>query len=95
MSGSGAIRRHPTSGAVRAQPPLAGGRRYGRTKAAKTRRKIYDMAVAEKLLIQAFHYPFPAAEYVEKHGTGYRLTPARLEPDFERHLRWRRKDAAA
>ena len=49
-------------------------------KAAETRRKLYDMAVAEKLLIQAFHYPFPAAGYVEKDGNGYRLTPLAWNP---------------
>jgi glyoxylase-like metal-dependent hydrolase (beta-lactamase superfamily II) len=40
--------------------------------AEATRRKVYDMLVADKMLVQGFHYPFPAAGHVEKSGTGYR-----------------------
>lgn len=40
--------------------------------AEATRRKVYDMLVAEKMLVQGFHYPFPAAGHVEKSGSGYR-----------------------
>src|SRR5712672_4372711 len=40
--------------------------------AIATRRKVYDMLVAEKMLVQGFHYPFPSLAYVEKNGTGYR-----------------------
>ncbi|MBV9347812.1 MAG: MBL fold metallo-hydrolase [Pseudolabrys sp.] len=40
--------------------------------AETTRRKTYDMLVAEKLMVQAFHYPFPSLAYVEKAGSGYR-----------------------
>jgi hypothetical protein len=43
--------------------------------AEQTRRKLYDMAVADKMLIQGFHFPFPAAGYAEKDGAGYRLVP--------------------
>jgi len=39
--------------------------------AEATRRKIYDMLVAEKMPVQGFHYPFPAHAYVEKRGNGY------------------------
>jgi len=41
----------------------------------QTRRKLYDMAAAEKMLIQGFHFPFPSAGYLEKEGNGYRLAP--------------------
>ena len=44
-------------------------------KAVATRRKVYDMLVAEKLPVQAFHFPFPALRTVEKAGDGYRTTP--------------------
>ena len=37
-----------------------------------TRRKVYDMLVAERMLVQGFHYPFPSVGHVEKSGTGYR-----------------------
>jgi glyoxylase-like metal-dependent hydrolase (beta-lactamase superfamily II) len=48
--------------------------------AEQTRRKVYDMAVADKMLIQGFHFPFPGRGYVEKSGSGYRLVPAPWNP---------------
>ena len=42
-------------------------------KAAATRRKVYDMLVAEKLPVQAYHFPFPALARIEKQGDGYRV----------------------
>ncbi len=48
--------------------------------AEATRRRMYDMAATEKLLIQGFHYPFPALAYVEKDGAGYRLAPVPWNP---------------
>jgi glyoxylase-like metal-dependent hydrolase (beta-lactamase superfamily II) len=48
--------------------------------AEKTRRKIYDMVVAEKLQVQGFHYPFPGLGNVVKDGSGYRVVPAAWNP---------------
>ena len=48
--------------------------------AETTRRKVYDMLVADKMRVQGFHYPFPAIGYVEKDGNGYRLVPAPWNP---------------
>jgi glyoxylase-like metal-dependent hydrolase (beta-lactamase superfamily II) len=48
--------------------------------AEATRRKVYDMAVADKMRIQGFHYPFPAIGYVEKDGSGYRLVTVPWSP---------------
>jgi hypothetical protein len=48
--------------------------------AEETRRKVYDMLVAEKMMVQGFHYPFPALAYVEKNGTGYRENPVPWSP---------------
>jgi glyoxylase-like metal-dependent hydrolase (beta-lactamase superfamily II) len=48
--------------------------------AEKTRRRIYDMVVAEKLQVQGFHYPFPGLGHVEKDGSGYRLIPVAFNP---------------
>ena len=48
--------------------------------AEATRRKVYDMLVADKMRVQGFHYPFPANGYVEKDGNGYRLVPAPWSP---------------
>jgi glyoxylase-like metal-dependent hydrolase (beta-lactamase superfamily II) len=39
--------------------------------AEETRRKVYDMLAAEKMTLQAFHYPFPGRAQIEKTGTGY------------------------
>ena len=44
------------------------------------RRKVYDMLVAEKMLVQGFHYPFPALAHVEKTATGYREIPVAWNP---------------
>ncbi|RDV05880.1 MBL fold metallo-hydrolase [Undibacter mobilis] len=41
--------------------------------AEATRRKVYDMASADKMPIIGYHFPFPSAGFVEKSGTGYRL----------------------
>jgi glyoxylase-like metal-dependent hydrolase (beta-lactamase superfamily II) len=49
-------------------------------KAAQTRRRIYDMASADKLLVSGYHFPFPGLGYIEKAGTGYRLVPAAWNP---------------
>lgn len=43
--------------------------------AVQTRHKVYDMAVAEKMPVAGYHFPFPCFGYVEKDGAGYRLVP--------------------
>ena len=48
--------------------------------AEATRRKVYDMLSAEKMLVQGFHYPFPSLAHVEKSGTGYREIPVPWSP---------------
>jgi glyoxylase-like metal-dependent hydrolase (beta-lactamase superfamily II) len=48
--------------------------------AEKTRRRVYDMVVAEKLQVQGFHHPFPGLGHVEKDGSGYRVVPAPWNP---------------
>jgi glyoxylase-like metal-dependent hydrolase (beta-lactamase superfamily II) len=45
-------------------------------KAAATRKRVYDMLVAEKLPVQGYHFPFPALARIEKSGAGYRVVPA-------------------
>jgi glyoxylase-like metal-dependent hydrolase (beta-lactamase superfamily II) len=42
--------------------------------AEASRRKMLDMLAAERLMVQGFHYPFPAHAYIEKTATGYRET---------------------
>jgi glyoxylase-like metal-dependent hydrolase (beta-lactamase superfamily II) len=48
--------------------------------AEATRRKVYDMLVAEKVPVQGFHYPFPALCQIEKAGSGYREIPLPWNP---------------
>jgi glyoxylase-like metal-dependent hydrolase (beta-lactamase superfamily II) len=48
--------------------------------AEATRRKVYDMLAAEKMLVQGFHYPFPALAHIEKSGSGYRETMVPWSP---------------
>lgn len=48
--------------------------------AETTRRKVYDMLVADKMRVQGFHFPFPANGYVSKDGSGYQLVPAPWSP---------------
>jgi glyoxylase-like metal-dependent hydrolase (beta-lactamase superfamily II) len=50
--------------------------------AEKTRRRVYDMVVAEKLQVQGFHYPFPGLGNVVKDGDGYRVIPAPWNPSI-------------
>src|SRR5207253_9497718 len=49
-------------------------------RAEQTRHKVYDMAIADNMLIQGYHFPFPGRGYVEKAGSGYRLVPAAWSP---------------
>jgi len=63
--------RHPDWHAFYDQDPVM---------AEATRRKVYDMLVAEKMLVQGFHYPFPSLAHVEKSGTGYREVPVPWSP---------------
>jgi glyoxylase-like metal-dependent hydrolase (beta-lactamase superfamily II) len=51
-----------------------------KAQAVQTRRKLYDMAAAEKMAVQGYHFPFPAMMYVEKGGNGFRLVPAPWSP---------------
>jgi glyoxylase-like metal-dependent hydrolase (beta-lactamase superfamily II) len=50
--------------------------------AEATRREVYDMLAAEKMMVQGFHYPFPAVAFVEKTGTGYREVPVPWKPNL-------------
>ncbi len=48
--------------------------------AEATRRKVYDMLSSEKMMVQGFHYPFPALAHVEKSASGYREIPVAWNP---------------
>jgi glyoxylase-like metal-dependent hydrolase (beta-lactamase superfamily II) len=63
--------RHPNWHAFYDQDPVM---------AEATRRKVYDMLVADKMRVQGFHYPFPSLAHVEKAGDGYRDIPVVWSP---------------
>jgi len=44
-------------------------------KAVETRKALLDRAAADKMLVSGYHWPFPAAGYISKEGSGYRLNP--------------------
>jgi glyoxylase-like metal-dependent hydrolase (beta-lactamase superfamily II) len=44
--------------------------------AERTRRRVYDMLVADRLRVQGFHFPFPGVGHIENAPTGYRFVPA-------------------
>ena len=48
--------------------------------AVATRRKLYDQLVADRMIVQGYHYTFPAAAYIEKDGNGYRPNPVSWQP---------------
>jgi glyoxylase-like metal-dependent hydrolase (beta-lactamase superfamily II) len=48
--------------------------------AEATRRKTYDMVAAERMLLQGYHYPFPAVGHLEKTADGYREIPVPWSP---------------
>ncbi|KVG67617.1 MBL fold metallo-hydrolase [Burkholderia cenocepacia] len=43
--------------------------------AQQTRIKLYERAIAEGMLIQGFHFPFPALAHLAREQDGYRLLP--------------------
>jgi glyoxylase-like metal-dependent hydrolase (beta-lactamase superfamily II) len=51
-----------------------------KAQAVETRKKLYEMAIAEKMPVQGFHFPFPSLGYIEKSGSGYRLIPTQWNP---------------
>lgn len=50
--------------------------------AEATRRRVYDMLVADRMRVQGFHYPFPGVGHVEKAGDGYRAIPEAWRPSI-------------
>ncbi|MGE6781203.1 MBL fold metallo-hydrolase [Ensifer adhaerens] len=53
-----------------------------KTKAAETRRRVFDMIASERLPFIGYHMPFPAVGFVEKQGEGYRFVPASYQLDI-------------
>ncbi len=48
--------------------------------AVKTRRRMLDRAAADRMLVGAYHFPFPACGHMVKTATGYELVPSMWRP---------------
>jgi len=48
--------------------------------AVAARRQMLDRAVADRMLVQAYHFPFPACGHMAKTATGYEFVPAEWQP---------------
>jgi glyoxylase-like metal-dependent hydrolase (beta-lactamase superfamily II) len=46
----------------------------------KTRRRMLDRASADRMLVEAYHFPFPACGHMVKTATGYELVPSMWQP---------------
>ena len=48
--------------------------------AVDARRRLLDRAAADKMLVQGYHFPFPASGHVTKSGANYDLVPVMWQP---------------
>jgi glyoxylase-like metal-dependent hydrolase (beta-lactamase superfamily II) len=48
--------------------------------AEASRRRMFDMAAADRTLVQGYHFPFPASGHIAKDGEGYRFIPSSWNP---------------
>jgi glyoxylase-like metal-dependent hydrolase (beta-lactamase superfamily II) len=44
--------------------------------AAATRRRLFDLAAADRIPVTGYHMPFPAVGYIDRVGSDYRWVPA-------------------
>jgi glyoxylase-like metal-dependent hydrolase (beta-lactamase superfamily II) len=48
--------------------------------AVMARRQMLDRVVADRMLVEAYHFPFPACGHMVKTATGYELVPVEWQP---------------
>jgi glyoxylase-like metal-dependent hydrolase (beta-lactamase superfamily II) len=48
--------------------------------AVATRKKIFDRAAADRMLVTGYHFPFPACGHLIKTATGYEHVPVEWQP---------------
>jgi glyoxylase-like metal-dependent hydrolase (beta-lactamase superfamily II) len=48
--------------------------------AVTTRKRLLDMAAADRIQIAAYHLPFPSTGFISKQGSGYEFHPAAWQP---------------
>ena len=50
--------------------------------AVDTRKKLLDRAAADRMLVQGYHFPFPASGYIGRDGKGYNFVPVMWQPSL-------------
>ena len=48
--------------------------------AVKTRRLMLDRAATDRMMVAAYHFPFPACGHIARSGKGYELVPVEWQP---------------
>ena len=48
--------------------------------AVKTRKAMLERAAADRMLVEAFHFPFPACGHIARTRGGYELVPVEWAP---------------
>lgn len=48
--------------------------------AVKTRRRLLDRAAADRMLVQGYHFPFPASGHIARDGKGFSFVPVEWQP---------------
>ena len=50
--------------------------------AVATRKKLFDRAAADRMLVTGYHFPFPACGHLIKTASGYEHVPVEWQPDL-------------
>jgi glyoxylase-like metal-dependent hydrolase (beta-lactamase superfamily II) len=48
--------------------------------AVANRKKLLDRAAADRMLVQGYHFPFPASGHIARRGTGFEFVPVLWQP---------------
>jgi glyoxylase-like metal-dependent hydrolase (beta-lactamase superfamily II) len=48
--------------------------------AVKARKRMLEMAAAERMMVEAYHFPFPACGHIARGGKGYDFVPVMWQP---------------
>jgi glyoxylase-like metal-dependent hydrolase (beta-lactamase superfamily II) len=48
--------------------------------AVTTRKRMLDMAATERMLVEAYHFPFPACGHIARNGKGYEFVSGMWQP---------------
>jgi glyoxylase-like metal-dependent hydrolase (beta-lactamase superfamily II) len=48
--------------------------------AVAARRRMLDQAASDRMLVEAYHFPFPACGHIVRTATGYELVPVEWQP---------------